>query len=124
MINRFRYADKALSLLFHSSELWEEGAERENLSRGKWDFSIVVQMSEVTVKVDGKGRIVIPSWIRRQLNIKNIIKIRVEGGEITLKPVEDPLRSLEKLVIKGTTDVEREIRRIREVADRELQKEA
>lgn len=110
--------------MFHSSELWEEGVERESLFRGKWDFSIVVQMSEVTVKVDGKGRIVIPSWIRRQLNIKNIIKIRVEGGEITLKPVEDPLRSLEKLVIKGTTDVEGEIRRIREVADRELQKEA
>lgn len=81
-------------------------------------------MSEVTVKVDRKGRIVIPSNIRRQFNIKNIVKIIVKGGEITLKPVEDPLRSLEKLVVKGTTDVEKEIQRLHRIAERELQKEA
>jgi len=84
----------------------------------------VVQLSEVTVKVDQKGRVIIPSNIRRHLNIKNIVKISVEGEEIILKPVEDPLRSLEKLIIKGTTDVEKEIRRLRRAAERELQKEA
>ncbi|MFQ5712004.1 MAG: AbrB/MazE/SpoVT family DNA-binding domain-containing protein [Candidatus Geothermarchaeales archaeon] len=83
----------------------------------------MVYLSEATVKVDQKGRVVIPSNIRRQLNIKNIVKISVRGGEITLKPVEDPLRSLEKLIVKGTTDVEREIRRLRGAAKRELQKE-
>ncbi|TET18736.1 AbrB/MazE/SpoVT family DNA-binding domain-containing protein [Candidatus Bathyarchaeota archaeon] len=77
-------------------------------------------MSEATVKVDAKGRIVIPSKIRRELDIRNIVKIKVEGGKITLKPIEDPLKSLEKLVVKGTKDVEREIRRLREVAKREL----
>ena len=87
-------------------------------------FIWVVQLSEVTVKVDRKGRIVIPSNIRRQFNIKNIVKIIVKGGEITLKPVEDPLRSLEKLVVKGTTDVEKEIQRLHRIAERELQKEA
>lgn len=81
-------------------------------------------MSEVTVKVDRKGRIVIPSNIRRQFNIKNIVKIIVKGGEITLKPVEDPLKSLEKLVVKGTTDVEKEIQQLHRIAERELQKEA
>ncbi|HIE18628.1 TPA: AbrB/MazE/SpoVT family DNA-binding domain-containing protein [Candidatus Bathyarchaeota archaeon] len=81
-------------------------------------------MSEVTVKVDRKGRIVIPSNIRRQLNIKNIVKIIVKGGEITLKPVEDPLKALEKLVVKGTTDVEEEIQRLHRIAERELQEEA
>ena len=81
-------------------------------------------MSEVTVKVDRKGRIVIPSNIRRQFNIKNIVKIIVKGGEITLKPIEDPLKSLEKLVVKGTTDVEKEIQRLHRIAERELQKEA
>jgi len=81
-------------------------------------------LSEVTVKVDRKGRIVIPSNIRRQFNIKNIVKIIVKEGEITLKPVEDPLKSLEKLVIKGTTDVEKEIQRLHRIAERELQKEA
>jgi len=84
----------------------------------------VVQLSEVTVKVDRKGRIVIPSNIRRQFNIKNIVKIIVKEGEITLKPVEDPLKSLEKLVIKGTTDVEKEIQRLHRITERELQKEA
>ncbi|MCD6088793.1 AbrB/MazE/SpoVT family DNA-binding domain-containing protein [Candidatus Bathyarchaeota archaeon] len=80
-------------------------------------------MSEVTVKVDQKGRIVIPSNIRKKFNIKNIVKIIVKEGEITLKPVEDPLKSLEKLVVKGTTDVEKEIQRLRRIAERELQKE-
>ena len=81
-------------------------------------------MSEVTVKVDRKGRIVIPSNIRKQFNIKNIVKIIVKEREITLKPVEDPLKSLEKLVVKGTTDVEKEIQRLHRIAERELQKEA
>ncbi|MCD6466177.1 AbrB/MazE/SpoVT family DNA-binding domain-containing protein [Candidatus Bathyarchaeota archaeon] len=81
-------------------------------------------MSEITVKVDRKGRMVIPSNIRRQFNIKNIVKIIVKGEEIILKPVEDPLKSLEKLIIKGTTDVERDIQRLRRAAERELQKEA
>jgi len=49
-------------------------------------------LSEVTVKVDRKGRIVIPSNIRKQFNIKNIVKIIVKEREITLKPVEDPLK--------------------------------
>ena len=81
-------------------------------------------MGEVTVKVDGKGRVVIPLNIRRELNIKNIVKIGIKEGEIILKPIEDPLKALEKLVIKGTTDVESEIRRLRRAAERELQKEA
>ena len=83
----------------------------------------VVPLTEVTVKVDRKGRIVIPSNIRRRFNIKNLVKIIVKEGEITLKPVEDPLKSLEKLVVKGTTDVEKDIQRLRRVAERELQKE-
>ena len=81
-------------------------------------------MSEVTVRVDQKGRIVIPSNIRKKFNIKNMVKIIVKEGEITLKPVEDPLKSLEKLVVKGTTDVEKEIQRLRRIAERELQKGA
>lgn len=79
-------------------------------------------MSEITVKVDRRGRIVIPSNIRRRFNIRNIVKIVVKGEEIVLKPVEDPLESLKKLVLKGTTDVEKEIRRLRKVAEHELQK--
>jgi len=83
----------------------------------------VLLLSEITVKVDRRGRIVIPSNIRRRFNIRNIVKIVVKGEEIVLKPVEDPLESLKKLVLKGTTDVEKEIRRLRKVAEHELQKE-
>jgi AbrB family looped-hinge helix DNA binding protein len=79
---------------------------------------------EVTVKVDEKGRVVIPSKIRRQLDIKNLVKIGVRDGEVTLKPVEDPLKSLERLVVKGTKDVEAEVRKLRRAAERELQREA
>jgi AbrB family looped-hinge helix DNA binding protein len=81
-------------------------------------------MSEAMVKVDAKGRVVIPSKIRRKLGIKNIVEIRIEGEEITLKPVEDPLKSLEKLVVKGTEDVEEEIKRLRGAAERQLLMEA
>jgi AbrB family looped-hinge helix DNA binding protein len=81
-------------------------------------------LSEVTVRVDEKGRVVIPSDIRRQLNIKNVVKISIKDGEVALKPVEDPLKSLEKLVVKGTSDVEKEIEMLRRAAERELQKEA
>ena len=81
-------------------------------------------MSEIIVKVDRKGRIAIPSSIRKQFNIRNIVKIVVREGETTLRPIEDPLKSIEKLVVKGTTDVEGDIRRLRRAAERELQKEA
>ena len=84
----------------------------------------MVRLREVTVRVDEKGRVVIPSDIRRQLNIKNMVKISIRDGEVALKPVEDPLKSLEKLVVKGTRNVEEEIGMLRGAAERELQKEA
>jgi len=81
-------------------------------------------MNELAVRVDEKGRMVIPSGIRKKLNIKNVVKISVKGDEITLKPVEDPLRSLEGLVVKGTRDVEGDIGRLRRAAERELERGA
>jgi AbrB family looped-hinge helix DNA binding protein len=72
------------------------------------------------VKVDKRGRVVIPARIREELNIKNIVEIEVQGRKIILKPVEDPLDSLGKLVIKGTKDVEKEIRTLRRMAERQI----
>jgi AbrB family looped-hinge helix DNA binding protein len=77
---------------------------------------------ETLAKVDKKGRVLIPSKIREELNIKNIVEIEVQGKKIILKPVEDPLDSLEKIVVKGTKDVEKEIRTLRRIAERELSK--
>ena len=40
----------------------------------------VGSVSELIVYVDKKGRVLIPSSIRRQLNIRNVVKIVVEEG--------------------------------------------
>ncbi len=79
-------------------------------------------MKEFIIKVDKKGRILIPSEIRKQLNIKSIVKITLGEGEMILRPIEDPLERIEKLVLKGTTDVEAEIRRLCGVVESELNK--
>jgi len=73
--------------------------------------------SEMIVKNEQKEK------DRHSPSIRNIVKIVVRGGEITIRPAEEPLKSIEKLVVKGTTDVERDIRRLRRAAERELQKE-
>ncbi|MBS7637677.1 AbrB/MazE/SpoVT family DNA-binding domain-containing protein [Candidatus Bathyarchaeota archaeon] len=77
----------------------------------------------MVLRVDEKGRILIPSKIRRKLNIRNLVKIVVGEGEITLRPVEDPLSRFKGLVVKGTRDVEKEIRYLRSAAEKELERE-
>ena len=42
--------------------------------------------------------------------------------QIVLKPVEDPLKAVERLVVKGTDDVEAGIRKLHKIAEDELQK--
>jgi len=78
---------------------------------------------EVVVKVDRRGRILIPAAIRKKLNIRNAVKIIVEEDKLILRPMEDPLKQIEKLVIKGTSDVELEIQKLRKVAEERLLKE-
>ena len=38
---------------------------------------------------------------RHSPSIRNIVKIVVRGGEITIRPAEEPLKSIEKLVAKA-----------------------
>ena len=82
------------------------------------------RLDEVTVKVDSKGRIVMPAEIRRQLGIRDQVKLRAEEGEVTLTPAEDPFASFREQVVKGTQDVEKEIRKLRKAAEKELTAEA
>jgi len=79
-------------------------------------------LSDVFVKVDSKGRILIPQRIRRKLNIKNLVGIKVQGKKLIIEPIEDPLDSLERVVVRGTSDVEQEIGKLRRIAERELLK--
>jgi len=78
---------------------------------------------EVVVNVDRRGRILIPAAIRKKLNIRNAVKIIVEEDKLILKPLEDPLKQIEELVVKGTSDVEQEIQGLRKVAEERLLKE-
>ena len=85
---------------------------------------IVGKMSkEMLAKVDNKGRVLLPSKVRRGLKIKSLVRMRVERDSISLTPVTDPMVSVTKYVLKGTKDVETEIRKLRRKAQKEILKE-
>ena len=73
--------------------------------------------------MDKKGRVLLPSKVRRGLKIKSLVKMRVERDSISLTPVTDPMVSVTKYVLKGTKDVETEIRKLRRKAQKEILKE-
>jgi len=72
------------------------------------------------VRMDEKGRVLIPMRIRRRLGMKSLVRIRVEGNRVILEPVPDPLDVIKELVMRGTGDVEKEIRALRKAAEREF----
>ena len=74
---------------------------------------------ELTVRVDSKGRILIPKEVRERLGIKGAVKLKVEENRIIVTPLADPLEALTASVIKGTSDVAREIRALRRAAEEE-----
>ena len=74
---------------------------------------------EFILKVDSKGRILIPSEIRSMLNIKGAVYARVKDGKLIIEPIKDPIDVLTSSVIRGTIDVEKEIRELRQVAFKE-----
>jgi len=81
------------------------------------------QSTEIVVNVDRRGRVLIPAAIRKKLNIRNTVKIIVEEDKLILRPLEDPLKQVEELVIKGTSDIELEIQRLRKAVEERLPKE-
>ena len=74
---------------------------------------------ELILRIDGKGGVLIPASIRKSLGFKRAVKARVKGGRLILEPLEDPLEELTSTVIEGSRDVEREIARLRKVAEEE-----
>ena len=77
---------------------------------------------EFILKVDDKGRILIPKEIRSLLNIENVVSARVENGKLIIEPIKDPIDLLTSSVLRGTTDVEKEIKELREAVLREAEK--
>jgi len=77
---------------------------------------------EFILKVDSKGRILIPSEIRRSLGIKDAIIARIEDKKIIIEPLKDPIDLLTSSIIVGTKNIEREIKEIRRIAAREVRR--
>jgi len=56
---------------------------------------------EILVKVDGRGRVVIPAEVRRRLGVKKALRMKVEDRRIILEVLEDPIEKLAELVISA-----------------------
>lgn len=72
------------------------------------------------LKVDEKGRITIPSEIRRKLGIKGYVKIQVAGDKLVIEPVRNPLEKLMGLVVDSGGDIEEDIRVFRREEEEKL----
>lgn len=72
------------------------------------------------LKVDEKGRITIPSEIRRKLGIKGYVKIQVAGDKLVIEPVRNPLEKLMGLVVDSGGNIEEDIRVFRRKEEEKL----
>ena len=72
------------------------------------------------LKVDEKGRITIPSEIRRKLGIKGYVKIQVAGDKLIIEPVRNPLEKLMGLVVDSGGNIEEDIRVFRRKEEEKL----
>jgi len=75
---------------------------------------------ELILKVDNKGRILIPAEIRRLIGIKSFVKATIRDKTIIIEPINDPLEELTELVLDKNGDIEQDIKKFRKVAEREL----
>jgi len=78
-------------------------------------------MEEQLVRMDEKGRVLIPAEIRRSLGLKGLVRMRVEGGRVILEAMRNPLEELTSLVVDKSGDVERDIMGLREGAEKALE---
>jgi len=75
---------------------------------------------EAIVKIDKKGRIVIPKSFRESIDLKKVAKIRLEGKKLIIEPVEDPLEGLKKNVKVEISDIESSISELRKLSEEKL----
>ena len=78
---------------------------------------------ELILRVDRRGRIVIPSKVRKALGIGRIVKMQVKNRTLILEPVEDPLEELSKLVVKTSLKASIEPGKLGRIASEQLIKE-
>lgn len=70
-------------------------------------------------KVDERGRLVIPSDIRKHLGIGSTVRLQEKNGKLELTPVSDPLKNLE-----GSLKTRLSAKQLDELAESILKKEA
>ncbi len=75
---------------------------------------------EVVIRVDKRGRIVIPKDLRDQIGLGRLARLKVEGKRIVIEPIENPLQRLKKTVKVRISDIEGELRELREKAEDRL----
>jgi len=63
---------------------------------------------ELLLRVDDKGRVLIPRALRERLGIRKLVKARVGGRRVVLELVRDHVELLKGAVVEGTEDVEGE----------------
>lgn len=77
-------------------------------------------MKRLSLKVDSKGRIQIPSGVRQELGIKSEVSASVENGGVRIEPIEGLYDRLSKEVRFNFGSVERDMLKLRKAAEKEL----
>ncbi len=77
---------------------------------------------EILVRVDRRGRIVIPSEVRRSLGIGRVVRLRVKEGRIVLEAVKDPVERLTELVSKAPSSEDVVEDRFEEALEEQLER--
>lgn len=68
---------------------------------------------ELFLKVDRKGRVLIPAEVRRLIGLKDVAKARVEEGKLILESVRNLVEELTTLVVDKSGDIEEDIVELR-----------
>jgi len=76
------------------------------------------------VRVDDRGRISIPSDVRKLLGIKHYIRLCVADGKVILEPVKDPLDDLVNLAAEVAVKASQRPEELSKLASEELMRES
>jgi len=77
-------------------------------------------MKRIAIRVDSKGRLLIPKSVREQLGIGKEVTVTLEDGKMTIEPVERIYERLATNVKFNFANIADEIPRLRKAAEEEL----
>ncbi len=77
---------------------------------------------ELILKVDRKGRILIPAEIRERLGLKDLVKVKVADTYLVIEPLRNPLNKIYELVVDKNGDIEKDIKLYRELIEKTLER--